>query len=60
MTSIPTLYRGQFAVGETRVEIEESVRGKDVYIIQSGAGKVNNHLMELLIAVSIVRGKGAP
>ncbi|KAL9069736.1 MAG: hypothetical protein Q9161_005321 [Pseudevernia consocians] len=28
----------KFSVGETRVEIKESVRGKDVYIIQSGSG----------------------
>ena len=42
----------KFAVGETRVEIGESVRGKDVYIIQSGAGRVNDHLMELLITIS--------
>jgi len=43
---------GKFAVGETRVEIEESVRGKDIYVIQSGGGKVNDHLMELLITIS--------
>src|ERR1700742_3157211 len=43
---------GKFAVGETRVEIQESVRGKDVCIIQSGGGKVNDHLMELLITIS--------
>ncbi|EAT91136.2 hypothetical protein SNOG_01487 [Parastagonospora nodorum SN15] len=36
----------KFKGGETRVEIEESVRGKDVFIIQSGGGKVNDHLME--------------
>jgi phosphoribosylpyrophosphate synthetase len=29
----------KFKGGETRVEIEESVRGKDVFIIQSGGGK---------------------
>lgn len=43
---------GKFSVGETRVEIKESVRGKDVYIVQSGCGKVNDHLMELLILIS--------
>jgi ribose-phosphate pyrophosphokinase len=46
------VYLGKFSVGETRVEIEESVRGKDVYVIQSGGGKVNDHLMELFITVS--------
>lgn len=49
----------KFSVGETRVEIKESVRGKDVYIIQSGAGKVNDHLMELLIAISACKTASA-
>lgn len=49
----------KFAVGETRVEINESVRGKDVYIIQSGGGKVNDHLMELLIAISACKTASA-
>ena len=34
---------------EIQVEIQESVRGKDVYIIQTGAIDVNNSIMELLI-----------
>nr|XP_022317999.1 phosphoribosyl pyrophosphate synthase-associated protein 2-like [Crassostrea virginica] len=34
---------------ETNVEIKESVRGKDVYIIQTGTKDVNNDIMELLI-----------
>ncbi|CAB4066421.1 Ribose-phosphate pyrophosphokinase 3,Phosphoribosyl pyrophosphate synthase-associated protein 2,Ribose-phosphate pyrophosphokinase 4,Ribose-phosphate pyrophosphokinase 5,Ribose-phosphate pyrophosphokinase,Ribose-phosphate pyrophosphokinase 1,Phosphoribosyl pyrophosphate synthase-associated protein 1,Ribose-phosphate pyrophosphokinase 2,Ribose-phosphate pyrophosphokinase A [Lepeophtheirus salmonis] len=34
---------------ETMVEIQESVRGKDVYIIQTGSRDVNNTIMELLI-----------
>jgi ribose-phosphate pyrophosphokinase len=50
---------GKFAVGETRVEIQESVRGKDVFIIQSGGGKVNDHLMELLITISACRTASA-
>ena len=50
----------KFSVGETRVEIGESVRGKDVYIIQSGAGgSVNDHLMELLIAISACKTASA-
>lgn len=49
----------KFAVGETRVSIGESVRGKDVYIIQSGGGKVNDHFMELLIAVSACKTASA-
>ncbi len=50
---------GKFAVGETRVEIEESVRGKDVYIIQSGGGSVNDHLIELLITISACKTASA-
>ena len=34
------------------VEIGESVRGEDVYIIQSGCREVNDHLMELLIMIN--------
>ena len=49
----------KFSVGETRVEIKESVRGKDVYIIQSGGGKVNDHLMELLISISACKTASA-
>ena len=41
----------QFSDGEIQVNIEESVRGYDVYIIQSTSFPVNNHLMELLIMV---------
>lgn len=49
----------KFSVGETRVEIKESVREKDVYIIQSGGGKVNDHLLELLITVSACKTASA-
>ncbi|KAK2714459.1 phosphoribosyl pyrophosphate synthase-associated protein 2-like isoform X2 [Artemia franciscana] len=34
---------------ETMVDIADSVRGKDVYIIQTGTKDVNNNIMELLI-----------
>lgn len=49
----------KFSVGETRVEIKESVRGKDVYIIQSGCGGVNDHLMELFITISACKTASA-
>ena len=41
----------QFSDGEIQINIEESVRGYDIYIIQSTSFPVNNHLMELLIMV---------
>ena len=50
---------GKFSVGETRVEIQESVRGKDVYIIQSGGGKVNDHFMELAVTISACKTASA-
>lgn len=34
------------------MEIGESVRGEDVYIIQSGSGEINDNLMELLIMIN--------
>ena len=35
----------KFSNLETCVEIGESVRGEDVYIVQSGCGEVNDNLM---------------
>ena len=49
----------KFSVGETRVEIKESVREKDVYSIQPGWGKVNDNLMELLITISACKTASA-
>ncbi|CAD5120386.1 DgyrCDS8957 [Dimorphilus gyrociliatus] len=42
----------KFSNQETSVEIGESVRGEDVYIVQSGCGEVNDNLMELLIMIN--------
>ncbi|EHA98082.1 Ribose-phosphate pyrophosphokinase 1 [Heterocephalus glaber] len=42
----------KFSNQETCVEIGESVRGEDVYIIQSGCGEINDNLMELLIVIN--------
>lgn len=49
----------KFSVGETRVEIGDSVRDKDVFIVQSGGGKVNDHLMELLITIQACKTASA-
>jgi ribose-phosphate pyrophosphokinase len=40
---------GRFSDGETRVEIDRNVRGRDVYLFQSTCPPVNEHLMELLV-----------
>lgn len=42
----------KFSGGESRCEIKDSVRGKDVYIIQSGSGNVNDNLIDLCIMIS--------
>ncbi|RKU42215.1 ribose-phosphate pyrophosphokinase [Coniochaeta pulveracea] len=42
----------KFSGGESRCEIQDSVRGKDVYIVQSGGGAVNDHFIELCIMIS--------
>ena len=34
------------------MEINESVRGEDVFIVQSGCGEINDNLMELLIMIN--------
>ena len=40
------------SAGETTVSLGESVRDDDVYIINTGCGNVNQHLMETMIMVS--------
>ena len=50
---------GQFRNGETRVKLEENVRGSDVFIIQSMQPPVNEHLMQLLIMIDAVRRSSA-
>ncbi|MEG1501203.1 MAG: ribose-phosphate pyrophosphokinase [Clostridiales bacterium] len=48
-----------FKDGETAMEINESVRGCDVFIIQPTCYPVNNHLMELLIMIDAMRRASA-
>lgn len=48
-----------FADGETLVEFGESVRGKQVYFVQSTYKPVNEHLMELLIAIDAAKRASA-
>jgi ribose-phosphate pyrophosphokinase len=48
-----------FSDGETRVEINENVRGMDVFIIQSTCTPVNITLMELLIMIDAMKRASA-
>ena len=45
----------KFADDEIFVEINENIRGEDVFIIQSTSHPANDHLMELLIAIDTVK-----
>ena len=49
----------RFSDGETLVELGESVRGTDAFVIQSLAHPVNDHLMELLVLVDALRRASA-
>ena len=48
-----------FSDGEISVSIEESVRGCDVFVVQSTCSPVNNHLMEMLIMIDALRRASA-
>ncbi len=48
-----------FPDGETLVEIQENVRGKDTFVIQSTCPPVNNNLMELLLMMDALRRASA-
>lgn len=49
----------RFSDGEIQVDIDDSVRGKDVFLIQSTSAPVNDNLMELLIMIDAVRRASA-
>ncbi len=48
-----------FSDGETMVEIQENVRGMDVFVVQSTTNPVNKHLMELLIMMDALKRASA-
>ena len=48
-----------FSDGEIKVNIEESVRGDHVYIVQSTSFPVSDHLMELMIMIDALRRASA-
>jgi ribose-phosphate pyrophosphokinase len=50
---------GTWKNGETRVKLEENVRGSDVFAIQSMSDPVNNSLVELLLIVDALRRASA-
>ncbi len=53
------MVRKHFADGEIYIQIQESIRGCDVYLIQPTCRPVNAHLMELLIMIDACRRASA-
>jgi len=45
----------QFRNGETRVKVEENVRGSDVFVVQPTSLPVDHHLMEMLIMIDALK-----
>lgn len=58
-TSLGKCSVSRFSDGEIQINIEESIRGCDVYIVQSTSAPVNEHLMELLIMIDAVKRASA-
>ncbi len=50
---------GRFSEGEVRVQIQENIRGKDVFIVQPTCPPSNDNLMELLILMDAARRASA-
>ena len=48
-----------FSDGEIQIEIDENVRSKDVFIIQSTCAPVNDHLVELLLMIDAMKRSSA-
>lgn len=50
---------GSFSDGEVRVEIQENVRGRNVYVMQSTCPPVNDNLIELLVMIDALKRASA-
>src|SRR5690625_1979799 len=49
----------RFSDGEVQINIEESIRGCDVFLIQSTSAPANEHIMELLIMIDALKRASA-
>ncbi|MEL7431976.1 MAG: ribose-phosphate diphosphokinase [Chlamydiota bacterium] len=58
-TSLGRVRIGKFPDCETEIEILETVRGKDVFVLQSIARKPNEYLMELFIMIDALKRASA-
>nr|WP_202112716.1 ribose-phosphate pyrophosphokinase [Gilliamella sp. Pas-s95] len=58
-TSLGDIVVSRFSDGEVNVQINENVRGEDVFIIQSTCAPTNDNLMELLVMIDAMRRASA-
>jgi len=58
-TTLGDIEVGKFSDGETSVHLGETVRGRDLFIIQSTSTPVNDNLMELLIMIDAAKRASA-
>ncbi|OXS54702.1 ribose-phosphate pyrophosphokinase [Cohnella sp. CIP 111063] len=49
----------RFSDGEIHIQLDDSVRGSDVYVVQSTSAPVNDHLIELLVTVDALKRASA-
>ncbi|MBG6071980.1 MULTISPECIES: ribose-phosphate pyrophosphokinase [unclassified Polaromonas] len=57
--SLGTAHVGRFSDGEVTVEIQQNVRARDVFVVQSTCSPTNDNLMELLIMVDALKRSSA-
>ncbi len=57
--SLTDVLVGRFSEGEIQVQIQDNIRGKDVFIIQPTCPPANDNLMELLILIDAARRASA-
>lgn len=50
---------GRFSDGEVMVEINENVRGKDVFVLQSTCAPTNDNLMEMMVMIDALKRASA-
>jgi ribose-phosphate pyrophosphokinase len=50
---------GRFSDGEVAIELQENVRGKDIFIVQSTCAPTNDNLMEILVMTDALRRASA-
>ena len=50
---------GQFSDGEVMVEVEDNVRGRDIFVVQPTSDPTNDNLMELLVMIDALRWASA-